>query len=305
MATQSNQVQTTGGCLGLAFAELSAARRDSHGLVFGSISHETINRVSDRGSNDETRTTISIQAFHPITFISKDGCLDLDIIRNTLDNQKAKLVGWYSYRGNAPLRPSMKEVFVHNKLKSELFDNGTDLLPIFVMLTTSAAVNMSTLSLDCRVVRSCNMAGQDLYRPLELQIKNISHSTRTEYSTFSAHAILHDEPSSSAAPSSSPLAVLQAAEIPPPLVVSLEAYAQSLQARVTELSDLVLRREQVPTPPGDAGDSLCSRRYRCDRNNVSFHERMCILTREDVHPCTRVCRFLHGTFRVQLASSCV
>ena len=223
------------------------------------MSQETINRVSDRGSNDETRTTISIQAFHPITFINKDNTIDFDLIRGLIDSQKAKLIGWYSFRGNAPLRPSMKEVFTHNKLKSELFDSGNELLPIFAMLTTSAAINHSTHSLDCRVVRACNMGGLPQFRPMELQIRNISHSTRAEYAAFSAHAILHDDdPAPPGSPSSaqaerpaspSPLARLRAAEIPPPPVVGLEAYARALHARVAELGDLVLRREQVVPPP--------------------------------------------------------
>jgi hypothetical protein len=267
-------VHSTGVCLGLAFADLLAAKRDSHGLVFGSLSQETINRVSDRGSNDEKRTTLSIQALRPIAFINKDGSIDLDAVRSMLDKENGTLIGWFSFRGNSPLRPSMKEVFVHTKLKSELFKSEDDLTPIFMMLTSSTAVNFSTHSFDCRVVRICNGPSgngpsENLFRPLELQIKNLSHSTRTEYDAFSAHALLHDDAiSNSGAKTSSPsaLAALTAAsETPLPIVVGLETYAHSLHARVTELSDLIMRRDQVwfaklPPPPERARWVLLSHR---------------------------------------------
>ena len=116
------------------------------------------------------------------------------------------------------------------------------------MLTSSTAVNFSTHSFDCRIVRSCEGPSENLFRPLELQIKNLSHSTGAEYDAFSAHALLHDDALSNSGDktsTSSALAALTASETPPPIVVGLETYAHSLHTRVTELSDMIMRRDQV------------------------------------------------------------
>ena len=258
---RSVRVHSYGVCLGLAFAEQLAGRRDTQGLVFGSEDTEIISSVSDRGTKSEARTNIGIQSFHPTIFVSSGLEIDENLLQDVIkDQQSCKLLGWFVFRGNAPLRPSIKEVSIHRQLQRRIF-RGQDTLPIFVILTTSSSANSSTHSFDCRVVRSSS-EDPNIFVPLDLAIKNLSNSSRSEYSLFCAKARMpvgggkgggSDSGGGGlrggrgweggACPPSELSPCLGQLLVPSPMVLGLESHCHAAIHRVQALTDQIIQRD--------------------------------------------------------------
>jgi hypothetical protein len=180
-------------------------------------SKETRTVITDTGSKEVTHTGIDVQIFAQHAFYNGFGEVDATRIASCVEKYPQRLLGWFSFRANAPLRPSLRELAVHTQLEN-LAEFGAGRPVLFGMLTSSCSKNASTVSMDYRFVRRENT--HELLQAVELSITNLKQDSQAEYGAFSAcsslaHAHRQLEPFTD--PSSNP--GLQA----------LEKYAEHLQ----------------------------------------------------------------------------
>ncbi|EKX37119.1 hypothetical protein GUITHDRAFT_145227 [Guillardia theta CCMP2712] len=220
-------LSTTGVCLSMAFAQVLASKGDASGLIFGSVTREKKSLVTDIGSKLELVASIDMQVFDVCNFFDGHGNVNGHAISRACERQKQRLIGWFSFRSNAPLRPSSREMYVQRQIESSpeikvLLPEGTQ--PVFGLLSTSYTKNASTHSLDYRFLFKEN--SRSTMKSLELVIKNVQTDSQEEYGSFSACSKM-DVPSLSS--------LQQSIQLPPPTVNQIENYAEAAQAHINSL----------------------------------------------------------------------
>ena len=65
--------------------------------------------ITDTGSRDVVHKAIDVQAFVQHTFFESSGNVSEALVAACVEKHPQTLLGWFSYRANSPLRPSIRE----------------------------------------------------------------------------------------------------------------------------------------------------------------------------------------------------
>jgi len=186
--------------------------------------------VTDSGSKDVTTTCIDVQVYRPLRFFGAYGEIEQDAFGKALQQHSQRLIGWFAFRANTPLRVSVKEHAVHaqlEKLASSQLQSAEPAVPLlFAMLTSSATTNNSTQSFDYRFVSRPNEKVP--FSSMELSITNPEHKSQAEYGEFSAFATFSGD-------SVDDKGIALFNDVPGPQLQTLHSFAASQQEHVNKL----------------------------------------------------------------------
>ena len=229
----------------MAFAEQLASHGDTHGLLFGVVADENRTVITDNGSTEVLHTVVDIQVFVQQAFFDGNGCVDEELVTACIKrHQNHQLLGWFAFRANSPLRPSLRELAVHagveklEALRRRTSGKQTVFAPLFAMLTTSCTKNASTHSLDYRFVR--REGPQEPLISHELSITNSREDSQAEYGALSGTSFL---------PSGVNIAPLHSLQYfadvtTNPGLEALESYSEALHVHIDALVDQLIEVEK-------------------------------------------------------------
>ena len=235
------ELRAPGVSLALAFAEQLAAHGDVHGLLFGHDADQTRTIITDTGSQQHKCTVVDVQVFSQAAFFDGNGTVDEAAVAACAASHPQQLLGWFSFRANAPLLPSMRELAVHAQIERlEAFrrvGESAEARPaLFAMLTTSSSVNASTHSLDYRFVRRETPSSP--LGAVELEITNLRQDSKAEFGAFRATSSVSAlaEATSVLQPFSDPLTS--------PGVQAIEGFCEAVQTRIHSLVEQLVQAEE-------------------------------------------------------------
>jgi len=182
------------------FHQLSSGIQKNHtdleGLLFGTVSNITSKTTSDSQFQEENRKYVlaiqdtKIQGVPP-SFYNEDGILTSDGVSRIEHLMKipgqGKLLGWFKFRRNSSLRPSMREIIVHSQLEqvAKQHNKAEEAHPfLFGIFSMSSTTTKSTHTFDYRFLSISN----NTFLPVEANITNLVHSSQTEYKDFTSFA---------------------------------------------------------------------------------------------------------------------
>eukprot|EP00961_Rhodomonas_salina_P039863 535962-Rhodomonas_salina.1 len=111
------RLTTPGVSLALCFSEQLVSGGDVYGLLFGAVTHDVTTAVTDSGSKEVTKICIDVQIYCPLKFFGLYGEIHEDVFQKAVQQHPQKLLGWFAFRANTPLRVSVKEHSVHGQLE--------------------------------------------------------------------------------------------------------------------------------------------------------------------------------------------
>ncbi|KAJ4772109.1 BRISC complex subunit Abro1 [Rhynchospora pubera] len=119
----------------------------------------------------------------PLSFFSSLGHVDAPFLRSHFPDSSS-LVGWFSFRRNSALRPSMRELAVSVSLSKTL---GTDTPCVFLLLSSSLSPNRAVHTHDYRAFL-LRPGAKPVLEPMSLRVLNVGPgSSGGQYSAFSAN----------------------------------------------------------------------------------------------------------------------
>jgi len=222
-----------GVTLAALLSEMSIGGRDMEGFLFGKITHQRSRVLHDTVESstivesEKEKILIGIQGFRftgvpfPSSFYDSIGSVNQARVSEcTKGMENQRVIGWFKFRRNTPLRPSMREIAVHSQLEKifssqSSVSNASKLPFLFGIFTLNSLKSSATHTYDYRFL---NKTGKN-FRGLELDITNLVHSSQVEYSDFSTL-------SPASALSNSPDLVKYVAKVPS-YVTDLEKYFES------------------------------------------------------------------------------
>ncbi|BFY98396.1 hypothetical protein BsWGS_01436 [Bradybaena similaris] len=164
----------------LLFSHLNGANQ--YGFLLG----EKIEHIEDKISDSQIHTYdvnsyLYVSSFTPWPsqhcIYSRDGVINDELMQSILSNKKQAIVGWYSFRHNTSLRPSLKETTLHNNLAVSSSFTGQSQDFIFLLCTSSPSPDMS--------IHTCHYGFMHLadgsFLNLPLTVMNLGDTTRKEY----------------------------------------------------------------------------------------------------------------------------
>ncbi|KAJ1490768.1 hypothetical protein T484DRAFT_3298755 [Baffinella frigidus] len=187
MKGEEVSISCSGVVLALSFAEHLEAKGDVQGLLFGAVTKSSRSDVSDSGTTTVQRTAINVQTFEPFTFLDGAGTVDNAAVEAAAAaHPTQQLLGWFAFRANSPLRPSLRELHVHEQMETLPALQGRlgGLHPTLAIMTTSSCQNASTHSFDYRFLSRASSRSE--MEALPLCITNLKHDSQAEYGSFAA-----------------------------------------------------------------------------------------------------------------------
>eukprot|EP01119_Soliformovum_irregulare_P024004 TRINITY_DN8511_c0_g1_i1.p1 TRINITY_DN8511_c0_g1~~TRINITY_DN8511_c0_g1_i1.p1 ORF type:complete len:243 (+),score=36.05 TRINITY_DN8511_c0_g1_i1:62-730(+) len=165
---------------------MSTNDKDVEGLLFGTIIQQ-MSALMDDGPSEANlaQLTTGIQEFRMTgsncSFYQHSGQLNPQVLRSiTPSSNEHKLLGWFKFRRNTPLRPSLREKCVCQHLAQ-----ATGQPIVFGIFSTTISPNNATHTLDYRFLI---VHGKHTI-PIELEITNLVSSSQTEYNDFNPLSI--------------------------------------------------------------------------------------------------------------------
>jgi len=101
-------------------------------------------------------------------------------------NSQQNLLGWFRFRKNTSLKPSLREISVHTNLEKiirsqqQKFDVMKEIPFLFGLFTMNSSQNGGTHTYDYRVMS----IDSSITHAVDLNITNLIHSSQTEYNDF-------------------------------------------------------------------------------------------------------------------------
>lgn len=215
------KLKTNGVCLSSLFEVIASASCDFEGLIIGTPPRITkTTKVTDTADNVE-KTSCEQSKYNYINLILPHVIqlpvilffsLSPDIInfyttptpqtlfdtiqayRQRKPTQEEYVIGWFKFRRNTPLIPSVKEQSVNSKFVQEAF-GSQGIQPIFVLFTESVkngGGNHWIRSVMYRAFR--NVPGESYGRRIwklegtSLEVMNVESSSVKEYDEFKTHS---------------------------------------------------------------------------------------------------------------------
>jgi len=166
---------------------ITTSNTDLEGFLFGTISRHRVHMLEDSQTGEKERIIIGIQDYKfigaPCSFYDGSGTLNVNF-QKAVEGTDQELLGWFKFRPNTSLRPSLREIAVHSQLEKLRFKYQRQKLAqipfIFGVLTQTNSTNQSTHTYDYRFLQ----IERERITPLELHITNLIHSSQNEYDDF-------------------------------------------------------------------------------------------------------------------------
>jgi len=198
---QQVKVDIAGPILSNLLYDITHSPNDLEGFLYGTISHTAVDIVEDASAlTTKVQTVISIQGSsisgQEFSFYDQNGQLvDLNQLRG-LSPPQFQIIGWFRYRRDTPLRPSLREITVHqnlldviaktdNKQTQASIDKNNFIMALF---TSSHTDNNATHTFDYRFLdisiaaRNCD--------PIRIHITNLEASSQLEYNRFKPQSVM-------------------------------------------------------------------------------------------------------------------
>ncbi|KAJ5066693.1 abraxas family member [Anaeramoeba ignava] len=176
--------------------DIARSERDIKGIFFGRSKQSIVVTIEDTHKEQEQiiNTTI-IQSFvlfgknqKNSSFVSNDSKIDRKMIQDIINSKQKNqeiMLGWFSFRRNTVLRPSIKEIFIHQQISDFLIkEQKLPILPIFAIMNEYLSAQKSTVSFDYRFLVFDQKVKN--YLPVQIEVLNLKETTSEEYSQFSS-----------------------------------------------------------------------------------------------------------------------
>ncbi|KAJ5071058.1 hypothetical protein M0811_02040 [Anaeramoeba ignava] len=184
-----------GPTLASLFYDISRSESDIKGLFFGKLKESIIVSIEDTHEEHERIvTTTVIQSFVVLEEKQMDKKMMIEnsklnkemineIIQKRQRNQQS-LLGWFAFRRNTPLRPSVKEIYIHREMNNFFQEKKMKFSPIFAVMNEYLSSTYATDFFDYRFFKF-DFSSEN-YFPIKLEIINLKDTTSEEYSQFSS-----------------------------------------------------------------------------------------------------------------------
>ncbi|RUS71121.1 hypothetical protein EGW08_021112, partial [Elysia chlorotica] len=163
---------------------------------YGFLLGEKVDQVKNIISDSQIHTSDISSSFCISSFLpwpsneplySRSGCLNEECVDKLLAATEQNVVGWYSFRHQSVLRPSLREITLHDNLASSRKFDGRPEDFSFLLCTSSSSSNMSTFS--------CNHVFMQLkegnFKEMPMTVLNLGDTTRNEYRKQSSAILSH------------------------------------------------------------------------------------------------------------------
>ncbi|XP_041369823.1 BRISC complex subunit Abraxas 2-like [Gigantopelta aegis] len=156
---------------------------DQEGFLLGKIIDQVHDRISDSQiSNYKVETRVCIYSYLPWPRVQKlynhAGQFSIDLLKQFLDGKETDVIGWYKFRRNSTLRPSLKESTLHCNLIYSLsleYDQPENFL--FFLCSTFTSQNLATHSYDHCFLKHHH----GKFHRIPVQIVNLGDTTHASY----------------------------------------------------------------------------------------------------------------------------
>jgi len=172
--------------------QIATSSSDMEGLILGNITSYKVKTVHDSNTIAESESNkfiLGIQGFK----ITGDTCSFYDPQGNLSQSVKQYLeradqlpIGWFRYRKNSVLRPSIRELAVHSNISTQISaiyrNKGilSDAPCLFGLFTFSCPKFREVQSYDYRFFNVDSVSVSSL----DIEITNLVNSSQSEYSNF-------------------------------------------------------------------------------------------------------------------------
>ncbi|XP_022086526.1 BRISC complex subunit Abraxas 2-like [Acanthaster planci] len=182
MASCSNLTVNVSGCVWSSlFLDHASSMGDQEGFLFGEIRRQTNEDISDSQITRKTEQ-ISVNIFshyacdEPFSFYDRKGHTDQVKLLSMLKDNYKHTIGWYRFRRNTLLEPSMRESTLHRELL-KLFHVDTPDLFLLGLFTSGMAWNQATHFFNHQLLT----LGDRGLTPLGVNIINLGDTSHSEY----------------------------------------------------------------------------------------------------------------------------
>lgn len=192
-----HEVRVSGGVFAGLLHDAACSENDMEGLLFGrqidideaSVGDNHVQRVHQK-------SLLVVQSYlptgAPLSFYGADGRLNKTKFKGLVKTKDSELVGWFKFRRNSTLSPSLREAVVHEQLVA-----SRDCLQplVFAMLNASFAPNNARHTYD--YCFSYQNPTTRLFQNLQMSLMNLDQSVHDGYrGLVAANASILKDPDS-------------------------------------------------------------------------------------------------------------
>ncbi|XP_067657623.1 BRISC complex subunit Abraxas 2-like [Haliotis asinina] len=156
---------------------------DQEGYLLGKIVNHVQDKISDSQiSNCKVETVIYVYSYLPWPnedrLYNSVGRVDPTKAMTLLQGKHQDLIGWYKFRRNSTLRPSLRETNLHRNLIESLpVEEDSNFL--FLLCSASLSYNKATHTFDHALLHNHN----GKFQKVAMRVINLGDTTHTEYKT--------------------------------------------------------------------------------------------------------------------------
>ncbi|XP_005089738.1 BRCA1-A complex subunit Abraxas 1 [Aplysia californica] len=181
---------------GATLSGLLFSHMNSSGCQYGFLLGERVEQIEDRISDSQIHTADVNSYTYVSSFVpwpspdymySRTGCLNEETIAKLLPDKEQTLVGWYSFRHQTSLRPSLREATLHSNLSSCQSFRGEPQDFYFFLCTSFIKPQGSTHICDHGFLHFLNGS----FAKVPMSVMNLGDTTRTEYRKRSNATLSH------------------------------------------------------------------------------------------------------------------
>eukprot|EP01103_Thecamoeba_quadrilineata_P019732 TRINITY_DN8127_c0_g1_i1.p1 TRINITY_DN8127_c0_g1~~TRINITY_DN8127_c0_g1_i1.p1 ORF type:complete len:270 (-),score=43.52 TRINITY_DN8127_c0_g1_i1:13-822(-) len=191
-----HKLNVSGATLASLLLDVANSQEDNEGFFFGNTTFQKASTIDDSSIAQTETIVTAIQGFVTLgaigSFYSFDTGIHLDdTILHQIFQRKTKnqqLIGWFKFRRNTELRPSLRELEIHKKLfefQKRLYSRDISPELLFGVFSQSKADSFSINSIDYRFFHTSSenhSCGQ--FQPITLNLSNLENSAQVEYASF-------------------------------------------------------------------------------------------------------------------------
>lgn len=239
------EVRVAGVVLAAALADVATAEGDCCGLVLGSVGDRLVRKATDADADASAQlVSYAAEAFVrcPRPFYDAAGCLRRDVLQSLAATHQAggrEVIGWWRFRRNTPLAPSLREAAVHRALSAmsgPLFQSAA---PLFVLFGERHAAGGAIRGAEFRVLLQQQQQQQhSSFVQVDPIVTNLVSSSHAEYGSFASSG-----GSAATLPAAASTALL-AKETPPAHVREIETILAAVNAECETTVAEIERHQQ-------------------------------------------------------------
>ncbi|XP_057340071.1 BRISC complex subunit FAM175B-like [Microplitis mediator] len=176
MADDKSFVTISGAALSLLIYENVRTVGDQMGFFLGEVLRYVTKKVTDADRQvDSTEIHINIRGIMPLpptcSFYNSVGKIDESKLKDFVNNNDKEIVGWYRFRLNNSLFPSLRDKLLHKQFENIFSGGNNNDKQYFVAGMLSYSVTEKKNTHKLRLVLSQNKDG--IHHPVQLKINNL------------------------------------------------------------------------------------------------------------------------------------